>query len=383
MLHWDFQAQPGNPIQPVVYRPTPPKGSGRELKEKDVNTLPYLQFDRERLRRRVGNMEQIAGIRLVQASDGRARGSRLLSVWTGTGLTFEIAVDRALDIASCHYRGVPLAWISPVGYVHPAYYQPTDWERSYQGGLFATCGLDHFGPPASVNGTAYFQHGRVDNLPAQNFSYRAYWNKEQVGPSRYILEARSTIRQVSVFGENITLQRHISTALGSNKIRIRDIVTNDGFSPQRHVMFYHCNIGYPLVCEDSKLHVEVNETLAHDDESSAGLIRWRELQPPTRGYHEQNFWHDPVTDADGLVHVELENPTLHLGLRWTYEKSSLPSLLQWKMMGEGTYLMGIEPGNIRWAKGRTGTPEFKITYLAPDESRSYVLELEVVDSTSS
>jgi hypothetical protein len=92
-------------------------------------------------------MEQIAGIRLVEASEGRARGCRLLDVWTGSGLRFQANADRALDLSYCEFQGLPLAWRSPAGDVHPSYYEPEGlgWLRSFAGGLLTTCGLDQFG----------------------------------------------------------------------------------------------------------------------------------------------------------------------------------------------------------------------------------------------
>ena len=79
------------------------------------------EWNKAELLRRVGRMDQLAGVRLVEATDGKARGSRLLDVWTGTGLRFQVNADRALDISSCDFKGIPLSWRSPAGDVHPAY----------------------------------------------------------------------------------------------------------------------------------------------------------------------------------------------------------------------------------------------------------------------
>ena len=46
------------------------------------------EWSKTELLSRVGQMEQLAGIRLLEAGDGKARGSRILDVWTGTGLRF-------------------------------------------------------------------------------------------------------------------------------------------------------------------------------------------------------------------------------------------------------------------------------------------------------
>ena len=58
-------------------------------------------YGRSELLRRVGRLEQVAGVRLVTAGDGIERGVRLLEFRTGTGFAFEVIVDRAFDIGRC------------------------------------------------------------------------------------------------------------------------------------------------------------------------------------------------------------------------------------------------------------------------------------------
>ncbi|NLE43870.1 MAG: aldose 1-epimerase family protein [Chloroflexi bacterium] len=346
-----------------------------------MKTPSYLDWSRTRLLQHVGHIDQVAGVRLVEAMDGLAQGSRVAHVWTGTGLDFDVIADRALDVARCSYRGVPLAWMSPTGYVHPAYYSARgeDWLRSYQGGLFTTCGLDHFGSSVSVGRHDYPLHGRIGNLPARLVECRSGWKPTPDGSEKYCIEVEGEVRQTRVFGEHVVMRRCITTTLGSNRIRIDDTVTNEGFAPQRHMIAYHFNIGYPLVSEDSRLIAEVEMTIPHDEESARGLNAWHELQPPTAHYTEQNFWHMPTSRGDGSVQVELVNPALGLGLRWSYLQHELPVLLQWKMMGEGLYLMGIEPCNTTGATGNAAVEPEALLHLAPQESCHYGIDIEVID----
>lgn len=46
------------------------------------------EWSKTELLRRVGHMDQPAGIRLSEAGDGKARSCRILDVWTRTGLRF-------------------------------------------------------------------------------------------------------------------------------------------------------------------------------------------------------------------------------------------------------------------------------------------------------
>jgi hypothetical protein len=325
----------------------------------------------------VGHPDQMAGIKLMEAGDGLARGSRMFQVWTGSGLSFNVLADRALDISACHYRGISLAWTSPVGDVHPAYYEPEDvgWLRSFQGGLLVTGGLDQFGYPCSDEGEAFGLHGRISNLPARYVNHRAAWQGDQ-----YELEITGEVRQARVFGENLVLRRRISTALGSNKIRLTDVVTNEGFVPQPHMILYHFNLGFPLLSESTHLRVEVEKTVPRDAEAKNGLDNWMNFQPPTEGYQEQVFHHTPAANEAGQVKVEVENPALGLGLRWTYAKENLPHLFEWKMMGRGTYVLGVEPANSSGMHGRAAArADNDLPELMHGESCRYELEFEVFE----
>ncbi|NLE99411.1 MAG: aldose 1-epimerase family protein [Anaerolineales bacterium] len=325
----------------------------------------------------VGHMEQLAGVRLVEAADGPARGSRIVQVWTGSGLVFDVLAERALDIHACHFRGVPLAWVSPLSVVHPAYYEPEGaaWLRTYGGGLFVTGGLDHFGAPTEYPDGQVGLHGRSANLPTQSLGYRAYWEKQV-----YVLEVTGQVRQARLFGENLVMERRISTALGASRIRIEDVVTNQGSVAQRHLFVYHFNIGYPMVSETSRLCADVRETVPHDAAATAAVPGWSRFQEPMAGFREQNFWHVPVPDSEGRVQVVLESPLTGLALRWTYDATWLPYLLEWKMMGQGAYVVGIEPCNCT-GMGSPLSPDdpADLPHLAPGESRRYSVDVEVLE----
>lgn len=335
---------------------------------------------KQELLQHVGHPNQIAGIKPVEVADGPERGNRLLQVHTGSGLTFDVTADRALDIAACRYKGMSLVWLSAGGSTNPAYFDPAGlgWLRSFGGGLLATCGLDHFGPPVDDNGESLGLHGRISNLPAHAVSYRTDW----VGDD-YVLEVSGQVRQTRVFGENLLLKRRISTALGSNKIRIEDEVVNEGFDPQPHMLLYHFNLGFPLISAETRLRIDGAETVARDADAEAGLDAWSRMQPPTAGYREQVFRHTLPADAGGLARVTVENPALGLALRFTYRPEELPHLFQWKMMGQGTYVLGIEPANCGVLLGRVAAgAQNDLPVLNAGETRRYTLELEIIEKSS-
>jgi hypothetical protein len=194
-----------------------------------------------------------------------------------------------------------------------------------------------------------------------------------------VLEISGETRQAALFGENLVLRRRIATSLGSNRIRIADIVTNEGFEPAPHMLLYHFNLGFPLVSEFSELRLQSEETQARDDVARLGLPEWNRFQPPTPGYREQVFIHRPVVDPEGTATVELSNPPFGIALRWRYPAVNLPYLMEWKMMGEGAYVVGVEPANCKGLGGRRATRELGLLpQLEPGESREYRIDVEVI-----
>jgi hypothetical protein len=83
---------------------------------------------------------------------------------------------------------------------------------------------------------------------------------------------------------------------------------------------------------------------------------------------------------DGRVRVALVNPDLQQEGRAVYliyQKDQLPNFLEWRMMAESTYAVGIEPCTNsfgREAVRRRG----EMIVLQPGETRSYDLEIGVL-----
>ena len=160
------------------------------------------------------------------------------------------------------------------------------------------------------------------------------------------------MRQARVFGENLRLKRRITVALGGNRISIHDRVENLGASESPLMILYHINLGFPFLDETSQLLAEPHPVEPRDADAEPGLQEWMRFQKPTAGYAEQVFYHDLPADKNGWASIQLVNPARKLGLRVGFKKATLPNLVQWKMMGQGTYVLGLEPANCR-AGGRS------------------------------
>jgi hypothetical protein len=104
-------------------------------------------FTRRELARRVGDFSQLFGVELLSHGDGRERALRMLRFRTGSGLSFDIMVDRAMDLGGMTFRGVPIGWHSPTGFRSPWLHEVDaedglGWLRSFSG-MMNSCGLDH------------------------------------------------------------------------------------------------------------------------------------------------------------------------------------------------------------------------------------------------
>ena len=337
-------------------------------------TIFGRSYGRDELRRCAGGMAQLAGVRLVELADGRVRGVRAAEIHTGSGFRFEVLLDRGLDIGAAEHAGRSLAWLHPaLGSPFLREPQGIGWLRTFGGGLVTTCGLDHFGPP-DPEGEGYSLHGRASHLPAENVRVRQEWRGDD-----YVLEVEGETRQSRLFGENLRLERKVSTRLGATSLVLEDRVTNEGFRPAPLAVLYHCNLGFPVVSPDSELLVHDVSVRPRDDAARAGLADHRRFGPPAPGFAEQVFFHEPSVDAAGLATAAVVNRALAFGASVRWRAAELPVLAHWKMTGEGEYVCGLEPSTHAMTPTRREQRENgSMRDLAPGESVSFRLEIGVL-----
>jgi hypothetical protein len=332
------------------------------------------EWTRAELMAHVGDLSQVAGVRLVELSDGVERGVRAADVATGGGLEFTVLLDRGMDIGAASYKGLPLAWISPAGFANPAHFEPSGlgWLRTFGGGLMTGCGLTQVGSPCEDEGELLGQHGRLSHLPARHVGSGQEWDMDECS-----FWVDGELRQARLFGENLCLTRRIEAGLGQNRISIHDTVENLGDTSTPLMLLYHINLGFPLVDASCRLEAPAHQVRPRDKVAEPGIGEWMRMHEPTTGYSEQVFFHDLPVDGEGWASIRLVNPTLRLWLRVRYQKESLPNLVQWKQMGQGAYVLGLEPSNCGVEGRAKDRARGVLQYLEPDESREFEVEIEV------
>jgi hypothetical protein len=328
------------------------------------------------LSRRVGQMSQIAGARACELTSGLARGVEAVDVTTGSGFEFTVLPSRALDIAWASYKGISVSYISKTGVVASQYFQEKGFEgflRNFFAGLLTTGGLTNIGVPCQDADESCGLHGRVSNIPAEDVAVSQAWQGDD-----YVIRVAGTARQAKVFGECLLLHREITTSLGANALVIRDVVENAGSRPEALMLLYHCNFGYPIVSAASRLHTSGGPVEPRDAEAAKGTAEHDRCMEPEAGYAEQCFYH-ALEAKNGRAFAALFNEELGMGAYVRYRVETLPSFLQWKMMGEHEYVVGLEPATCRLDGRVELRRQGQIRMLPPGEQRSFEVEIGVLD----
>jgi hypothetical protein len=331
------------------------------------------------LRRQVGDFSQLVSTREVRLSDGNEDGVRAIDVRVAGGLSALVLADRGLDLGPTWVAGHQVSWQSTTGIVAPAFFDGTGthWLRSFHGGLLVTCGLQNVGGPNEDEGVAYGLHGRISNIPARNVTHRVV---EQDG--RLVAEVTGEVRETDVFGSDLVLRRRLRFPMGEPVVEIADEVVNQGYVPTAMLILYHVNIGYPVVAEGSVLVPPAGDMVEPlNDEARANVATHRQFPAPRDGFLEQAFEHriaEPVPDrvTASIVNPSFE-PTGGIAASLTWNPRQLPRLWQWRMLGPGMYLTGLEPSNGT-VRGRAATrEEGALDVLDPGATRRFDLRIEV------
>ncbi|GAA4852437.1 aldose 1-epimerase family protein [Luteimicrobium xylanilyticum] len=318
--------------------------------------------------RRVGSLDQVARIEDVVDANGPARGNRRLRLVNGGGLELDVLPDRALDLGTLTFNGVPFAWRSAVGDVDPAMTDARGrgWMRTFAGGVLSTCGLDTFGAPSTDQGVDLPMHGRIGGL-------RSTLTRAELSGDELVVEGR--VRQTAVLEENLVLRRRITTALGSRSFTVEDVVTNEGADEQDHMVLYHVNLGWPLLDTDTRIEIGQASAEPRDADAALGFDTRGVFGDPQAGFREQVFIHTTDESEQRVARVVNDARGLALTLRYS---DTLPAIFEWKMLAERCYALGLEPANTSEMTGRAAARKNGLLpSLAPGESRTYRLEIEV------
>jgi hypothetical protein len=331
---------------------------------------------------KISNPAQLGGIETSVIDNGPGRGTRIAWFNTGAGLRFKLLIDRGMDIGDAFYNQHSLAWLSHTGFGGPNNFanRGVEWLKSFGGGLVTTCGLTHVGGPESDEFGERGLHDQVNNLPAE---LESIIQPDPLSGNMH-MSVTGLIRQTRVFGPSLELRRTISATLGRASLSIHDEVLNRANTPSPHMLLYHCNFGWPLVDEGTRIIWKGSWQQRHPGSGDTIFTGTNDFHlcpgPITEhlGTGESVAFIDADMDKQGICLCGLHNPGLGIALQMKYKKEQLPWLTNWQHWGAGEYVTAIEPGT-HTPIGQAMARQLKeLIFLQPGEKRLYDLEISLL-----
>jgi hypothetical protein len=189
------------------------------------------------------------------------------------------------------------------------------------------------------------------------------------------------MRQGVLFGENLTMHREVTVGCGEKAFAFADTITNRGFRREQHMMLYHFNMGYPLLDESAELLIPYSHAEARDPHAQSGFDVKHEIPEPIPGYQEMCYFYKLCKDSDGQTFAGIFNHNLGFGVSLEYDGNLLDHFTQWKMVGEGEYALGLEPGNATPLGVARERELGHVKFLEPWESRTYRFTVRILDGS--
>ena len=320
------------------------------------------------LLKKLGNIDQIAGIRETKLLRGRGEDIQLAEFYNAAGLRFSVVPDRCMDLWDLSYKGINLSFQSKNGLTSPQAYSAANGEFAEQwpGGMLVTCGLDNVGGHASEGGI-FPTHGRTSHVPAKNFGTDTFWDGDN-----YVLRAAGEVHQTKMFSRHLSIRRTIETGLNDKVIKLHDVITNFEAEDEPYMLLYHFNFGYPLLQADSCVKTSKATVRPMNDMSNDHQT----MMNPVDGRGEELYF---FTDLGDRACGVLYNENLELGAYIAWDTKNLPNFLEWKNMKSHDYVLGIEPCNTCGLNRDDAREAGKIAVVPAYSSVENHIELGILD----
>ena len=318
----------------------------------------------------VGHPLQTRGAEHYVLQGGKGDGMNFLWVRNGIGLEVWIALDRCADPYRVIYKGMNMGYMSPCGNVAPAFYDKDSFLKSFTAGFMTTCGFEGVGGNCVDEGETVPQHGTIGNVPAILTA---------VEETEEAIVIKATVRDGILFGRRFVLNRVYTISYLENKMEIRDTIANEGEKEHPFALLYHCNMGYPLITEDSVVTVPHSDIRANDPDAVANMDTALVMEKPQQGYKERCYFFDTVPAEGDTVKVSVYSPKIGAEMVMSFDKKELPCFTEWKMMGRRDYVLGLEPGNSEPCPRNKMREKGVLKFLDADKSASAALTFSFND----
>ena len=318
---------------------------------------------------------------------GISDGVQLIEV-SSDELSFTVVPTRGMGVWKGAFRGMPLSWGSPVpGPVHPKHVELSlgggrGWLSGFDEWL-VRCGLSSNGVPGVDSWTddhgrerteILTQHGRIANVPA----HRAAVEVDPGPPCR--VRVVGEVFETSFFGPRLLLRTAYEYEPGSGRLAVVDEVENLGGQVAELELLYHLNFGVPLLGEGARISIAADEIAPFTRHVAAAMDGLATCEAPVPGRPEDVFLCVPRGDADGYGAALLESPDREAGVLVRFDRSTLPCLVIWKLLGDRRdgYVVGLEPSmnfpNLRTFERAQG----RVARLEPGGTTTFRVSLELL-----
>jgi hypothetical protein len=278
---------------------------------------------------------------------GRREGTETIVLDNGA-LAVTVVPTRGMGLWTARLGGDRIGWRSPVtdGPVNPAFVELTGrsglgWLHGFDE-LMVRCGLESNGPPVfdSAGRLTQTLHGRIANIPAHTVAVSV----EDEAP--HTLSVEGEVDETELFFSQLHLSTRVSTVPGSNRLMVRDEITNRHDTDASFELLYHWNFGPPHLDEGARFVAPVKTVCPITPRAAEGIGHYDVFGPPQAGFAEQVYLFTLHADAGGKTLVLLRNRAADKGVVLRFDVNQLPCFTLWKStqgLREG-YVTGLEPG---------------------------------------
>lgn len=268
---------------------------------------------------KISNLAQIASVRRYTFTDGREKGIDVIDCDNGK-IRFLLNESKALDIMQVYHEGQNVSFISKNAFTK----REIPFVNRFEGGMLYTCGLDVTG---RVEG--HDLHGTLHNTPAE-IVFAGIIDEEIV--------VIANVRLSELFGQNLVLNRKITSRIGSDNFALNDSIINVGYADATYCILYHINVGYPMLDKGAEIKLEYTKREPCGDWARQNEDQADYITDCVPSQEEMCYYYNLVKPEVSLV-----NKKIGKTLTVKYSQETLPCFLQWKSMANGDYALGLEP----------------------------------------
>lgn len=314
--------------------------------------------------------DQMCAISHARLDQGPGTGDSVLNVHNPAGISFELLVDRCLDIGWADACGIPLAWNSGRGYVASTRYEPEGygWSHTFGGGLLTTCGLTSTGMPSvDAEGRSHGLHGRIGHTPAENVRWRL--DKGPQGGTRIVVEG--DVFEAGLGSPRLLLHRRIVADVHRPVLTVEDEVCNLSRIRAGHMFRHHINLGFPLVGSGTLVDTQA-AIVSTRDGGDPPQLPW---QLDFNRMGEQVVYCLP---RDSRCVTTVTAPDGSRSIAIAQETEGWPWLILWRDATPGVNVLGVEPSMSRDNGRAQAERDDEVNWLDPAQSQQYCTSISVL-----